>query len=93
MVNCSKQKVLERWITLHSGEKLYQLAADGMDKDSYGVHPLYMGIRYSNAEWKLSVFPVKKVLEQFQKEEESKAEKNGKNDTKGKRRTVKKISK
>lgn len=91
-VNRSKQRVLESWLALHPDEKLYQLTADGMDKDNYGVHPLYMGIRYSNAEWKLSSFPVKKVLEQFQKEEESKAEekKNNKVDGKGKRQIVKK---
>lgn len=90
-VNLSKQKVLESWLTLHPDEKLYQLTADGMDKDNYGVHPLYMGIRFCNAEWKLSPYPVKKVLEQFKKEEENKSEeKNGKTDGKGKRQIVKK---
>lgn len=90
-VNLSKQKVLESWLTLHPDEKLYQLTADGMDKDNHGVHPLYMGIRYANSIWKLSPYPVKKVLEQFKKEEENKSEeKNDKADGKGKRQIVKK---
>ena len=94
-VNLSKQKVLESWLALHPEEKLYQLTADGMDKDNYGVHPLYMGIRYSNAIWKLSPYPVKKALEQFRKEEGNKTEdkKDSKSDGKGKRQIVKKGSK
>lgn len=89
-VNLSKQKVLESWLTLYPDEKLYQLTVDGMDKDNYGAHPLYMGIRYSNAVWKLTPYPVKKILERFRKEESRSEEKNKKTEGNGRRQIVKK---
>ncbi len=30
--------------------------------DSYGVHPLYLGLRYASNQWKLGKYPVEKML-------------------------------
>lgn len=89
-VNQSKKRLLEMWEELHQGKPLYQLTADGMDKDNYGVHPLYMGIRYNNAEWTLSSYPLKKILKELQKEGENKSE--DKEKSKSKRQNTKKVS-
>lgn len=33
-----------------------------MGKENAGVHPLYMGIRYANALWKLEPYPTEKAV-------------------------------
>lgn len=62
----AKQRILELWTETHSGSPLYQLVAEGMKLDGSGTHPLFMGIRYSNSEWKLKPYPVKKILKELQ---------------------------
>lgn len=57
VVNQAKLEVLKMWTEMHKDGKLYQLTADGLEKDNLGVHPLYMGIRYSNAQWRLAEYP------------------------------------
>lgn len=34
--------------------------------ESYGVHPLYLGLRHSNERWKLKKYPVEKVLSELE---------------------------
>lgn len=61
VVNRAKLEVLKMWEEIHGGGMLYQLTADGLDKENVGVHPLYMGIRYANALWKLEPYPAEKI--------------------------------
>lgn len=61
VVNQAKLEVLKMWQEMYGDGMLYQLTADGLDKENAGVHPLYMGIRYANALWKLEPYPAKKV--------------------------------
>ena len=64
----SKQRILELWEKEQPSGTLYQLTADGLPKDNLGVHPLYMGIRYSQACWKLATYPYKKILKELKAE-------------------------
>lgn len=34
--------------------------------DSYGVHPLYLGLRYASDKWKLGEYPVEKMLKELE---------------------------
>ncbi len=61
-VNTAKKRILEIWTKTHPAVTLKQIVADGLPKEISGVHPLYMGIRHSNAKWKLGTFPTKKEL-------------------------------
>ncbi|WP_164516825.1 DUF1643 domain-containing protein [Clostridium transplantifaecale] len=65
VVNQAKLEILKMWTELHKTAKLYQMTADGLDKDNIGVHPLYLGIRYANATWKLAPYPHAKVLKEL----------------------------
>lgn len=60
IVNQAKLEILKLWEGTYKDAELFQLTADGLSKDNVGVHPLYMGIRYSNALWKLEHYPTKK---------------------------------
>lgn len=62
VVNQAKLEILKMWEEMYGDTKLYQLTADSLDKDNVGVHPLYMGIRYSNATWRLEHYPTKDVM-------------------------------
>jgi hypothetical protein len=64
----SKQRILELWEKEQPSGTPYQLTADGLPKDNLGVHPLYMGIRYSQACWKLATYPYKKILKELKAE-------------------------
>lgn len=68
----SKQRILEIWGTEQPTGPLYQLTVDGLTKDNIGVHPLYLGIRYSRAFWKLTAYPHKKILKEIKAQLESK---------------------
>lgn len=61
-VNTAKKRILEIWTKTHPTVALKQIVTDGLPKEVSGVHPLYMGIRHSNAKWKLGTFPTKKEL-------------------------------
>lgn len=74
VVNQAKLEILKMWEEMYGDANLYQLTAAGLDKDNVGVHPLYMGIRYSNAVWGLEHYPIKKAmagLEEARKEANS----------------------
>ena len=62
VVNQAKLEILKMWTEMHKEGKLYQLTADGLEKSNTGVHPLYMGIRFSNAEWGLTEYPHVSVM-------------------------------
>lgn len=67
VVNQAKLEILKIWTETHKEGKLYQLTADGLEKSNTGVHPLYMGIRFSNAKWSLAEYPqesARKALEE-----------------------------
>lgn len=64
-VNSAKKILLEMWMKLHPTEKLYHFTVVGKEIDGDGIHPLYLGIRYGNGEWKLSQYPIKKVLKEL----------------------------
>ena len=66
VVNNSKKKILEMWMELYPNEKLYHFTVSGGEREGDGVHPLYLGIRHDNSEWKISPYPVKKCLKQLQ---------------------------
>lgn len=72
----SKQRILELWETEQPQGSLYQLTVDGLTKDNIGVHPLYMGIRYSRAVWKMTIYPHKKVLKEIKAQLEEKKAKS-----------------
>lgn len=61
----SKQRILTLWERERPSEPLYQLTADGLTKENLGTHPLYMGIRYSQACWKLASYPHKRILKEI----------------------------
>ena len=61
-VNQAKLEVLKMWAEMYQNAEIYQLSANGLDKDNIGVHPLYMGIRFSNAQWKLTAYPILKAI-------------------------------
>lgn len=63
VVNQAKLEVLKLWAELYKDGMLYQLMANGLGKENVGVHPLYMGIRYSNAKWELAQYPHAQVME------------------------------
>ncbi len=75
-VNQAKLEVLKLWTETHKTGTLYQLNVDGMGNDNVGVHPLYLGIRHSNAEWKLKEYPhmevMKALIEEGKKVQEKK---------------------
>lgn len=73
-VNLAKMEILKMWMELYKEEKLYQLSVDGLAKENIGVHPLYLGIRHSNAKWKLTTYPHTKVLKELIEEGRKKAE-------------------
>ena len=62
MVNRAKLEVLKMWEEIHGDRSLYQLAAEELGRENAGVHPLYMGIRYANALWKLEPYPTEKAV-------------------------------
>lgn len=61
----SKQRILELWEETQPSVSLYQMTVTGLPKDNIGVHPLFLGIRYSQACWKLTTYPHKKVLKEI----------------------------
>lgn len=65
VVGRSKQRILELWEDTQPGGTLYQLTAEGTEKENPAVHPLFLGIRYSNSIWKLKAYPHKKVLKEL----------------------------
>ena len=65
VVNQAKLEVLKMWTEMHKKGKLYQLSADGLGKSNIGVHPLYMGIRFSNAQWSLTEYPHASVMKEL----------------------------
>lgn len=66
IVGRSKQRILELWEETQPGGTLYQLTAEGMKKENPAVHPLFLGIRYSNSVWKLKAYLHKKVLKELE---------------------------
>lgn len=68
----SKQRILKLWDETQPSRPLYQMTVEGLPKDNIGVHPLYLGIRYSQACWKLVDYPHKKVLQQLNAQMEAK---------------------
>lgn len=82
VVNQAKLEILKMWTEAHKEGKLYQLTADGLEKGNIGVHPLYMGIRFSNAEWGLVEYPhtsvIKDLAENGLKEDKTKEAKSAK---------------
>lgn len=72
VVSRSKQRILELWEETQPGSTLYQLTAEGMQKENTAVHPLFLGIRYSNSTWKLKTYPHKKVLKELVSNEKQK---------------------
>lgn len=78
----SKQRILELWIETQPSKPLYQMSVEGLPKDNIGVHPLYLGIRYSQAYWKLADYPHKKVLQQLNAQMEAKKTKSNKSASK-----------
>ena len=73
-VSQSKLRILEYWLEHYPNEKLYQLTAKGIEPNTYGIHPLFMGIRYGNVVWNLEPYPIKKILKNLQREEQEKIE-------------------
>lgn len=69
-VNSAKKIILEMWTRLYPNEKLYHFTVVGKEIEGDGIHPLYLGIRYGNGEWKLSPYPVKKVLKELKAKEQ-----------------------
>ena len=65
VVNQAKLEILKMWIEMHKERKLYQLTANGLEKGNIGVHPLYMGIRFSNAQWSLTEYPHASVMKEL----------------------------
>ena len=65
VVNQAKLEILKMWTEMHKERKLYQLTADGLEKSNIGVHPLYMGIRFSNAQWNLTEYPHASVMKEL----------------------------
>lgn len=65
VVNQAKLEVLKMWTKMHKEGKLYQLTANGLEKSNIGVHPLYMGIRFSNAQWNLTEYPHASVMKEL----------------------------
>ena len=76
-VNTAKKRILEIWTKTHPAVTLKQIVADGLPKEISGVHPLYMGIRHSNAKWKLGTFPTKKELKILAERERGGKKNNG----------------
>lgn len=68
-VNTVKKKVLKMWTSYHPENTLKQITAEGMPKEVAGAHPLYMGIRFNNAKWKLETYPYKKELKKLSERE------------------------
>lgn len=64
-VNQAKLEILKMWTEMHKNTELYQLTTTGLKKDNIGVHPLYMGIRYTNAQWSLETYPLSKVMKEL----------------------------
>ena len=75
VVNQAKLEILKMWTEMHKQGKLYQHSADGLEMSNIGVHPLYMGIRFSNVQWSLTEYPhssvMKKLVENGFKESEA----------------------
>ena len=65
VVNQAKLEILKMWTEMHKEEKLYQLMANGLEKSNIGVHPLYTGIRFSNAQWSLTEYSHVSVMKNF----------------------------
>ena len=61
-IHHAKLEVLKMWEEIHGDGTRYQLAAEGLGNENVGVHPLYMGIRYANALWKLESYPIEKAI-------------------------------
>lgn len=61
-INQAKLEILKMWAEMYQNTEVYQLSANGLAKDNIGVHPLYMGIRFSNAPWKLTAYPILKAI-------------------------------
>ena len=66
VVNQAKLEILKMWKEMYGEAELYQLTTDGLGKDNVGVHPLYMGIRYSNAIWRLERYPAEKEMSELE---------------------------
>lgn len=75
VVGKSKQRILELWEKTQPGSTLYQLTVESMKKDNTAVHPLFLGIRYSNSVWKLKTYPHKKFLKELISSEKQKQQK------------------
>ena len=65
VVNQAKLEILKMWTEMRKEGKLYQLTANGLEKSNIGVHPLYMGIRFSNVQWNLTEYPHASVMKEL----------------------------
>lgn len=74
-VNTMKKQVLELWFKRHGTVALKQLTTDKLPKETAGAHPLYMGIRFNNSNWKLGMFPTKKELKTLSEKEKTSSKK------------------
>lgn len=91
----SKQRILEIWESEQPSRPLYQLTAEGMKKDSIGVHPLFLGIHHKYSKWKIMEYPHKKVMKELdaqmkakETKKEVKSKATAKNTAKGKKKEV-----
>lgn len=66
-VNEAKKQIIELWLETNTQVPLYQLTANGLEKNIIGVHPLHLGIRYSNSVWEFTMFPHQKALKELDK--------------------------
>lgn len=74
----SKQRILELWKETCPDTSLYQIEASGMKNQTSGTHPLFLGIRYSNAKWILKPYPLEnalKIIKELQKTKQEKGKK------------------
>lgn len=65
VVNQAKLEILKMWAETHKDGKPYQLTTNGLERSNIGVHLLYMGIRFSNAEWNLTEYPYVSVMKEY----------------------------
>ena len=65
--NNSKIDLLTMMKNMGLGKQVKCIITENMDAD--GVHPLYLGLRYSKDSWKLKPYPLEKVLQELNGEE------------------------
>lgn len=85
VANQSKLRILETYRKLYPNGKLYQLTCDALEDetDSTGTHLLFLGLRYSKEQWRITDYPIqqemarlKEVLGQKEKRDEKKGGEN-----------------